>query len=150
MELVPRHRRLGMAKLRIKDNNKYPPQHCCHNHHTNHKNHDSPYCRHAQSQHTISTHSIATNNLAKSHHHTTRNGQAPLGKRPAISNKVERQSTKGSRKPAERDTPSRVSDGILPEGEGVETRKVERRGRRMREQQPTEERSAGNRRGEEK
>ncbi|KAI8527092.1 hypothetical protein RHMOL_Rhmol12G0049000 [Rhododendron molle] len=100
-----------MAELRIKDNNKPPPQHRCHNHHTNHRNHDSPYCRHAQSQHTISTHSIATNNQAKSHHHTTRNGQEPLGKRPAISNKEEWRSTTGSRKPADRDTPSRVSDG---------------------------------------
>ncbi|KAI8527199.1 hypothetical protein RHMOL_Rhmol12G0057200 [Rhododendron molle] len=118
-----------MAELRIKDNNKPPPQHRCHNLHTNHRNHDSPYCRHAQSQHTISTHSIPTNNPAKLHHHTTRNGQAPLGKRPAISNKVERRSITG-REPAERDTPNRVSNGILPAGEGGENEEGGGKGKR--------------------
>ncbi|KAI8568441.1 hypothetical protein RHMOL_Rhmol02G0199500 [Rhododendron molle] len=135
-----------MAKLRIKDNNKPPPQHRCHNHHTNHRNHNSPYCRHAQSQHTISIHSIATN-PAKSHHHTTRNSQA---KRPAISNKVERQSTTGSKKPAERDTPSRVSDGILPEGGGGGNEEGGEKGKREEGNNSPRKRGALAREGEKK
>ncbi|KAI8552547.1 hypothetical protein RHMOL_Rhmol06G0275500 [Rhododendron molle] len=90
------------------------------NHRTNHRNHDSPYCRHAQSQHILSPHSITTNNPAKSYHPPPETAKASLGKRPATSNKVERWSTTGYKRPAERDTPSSVSGRISPEGGGNE------------------------------
>ncbi|KAI8539061.1 hypothetical protein RHMOL_Rhmol09G0152100 [Rhododendron molle] len=105
---------------------------------------------HDKARAAFSTKRIATNNPAKSHHHTTRNGQAPRGKRPAISNKVERRSTTGSRKPAERDTPSRVSDGILPEGGGGGNEEGGGKGKREGGNNSLQKRGVPTREGEKK
>ncbi|KAI8559492.1 hypothetical protein RHMOL_Rhmol04G0178100 [Rhododendron molle] len=56
--------------------------------------------------------------------------KVPQGKRPATSNKVERRSTTGSRRPVERDTPSRVSNGIVLEGDVGGNEEVGGKGKR--------------------